>query len=156
MKTVEFHEGGCQCGAVRYRTVGEPAKTAICHCRYCQTRTGSAFGLSVYFAKAQLTVLQGEMRDYHFETESGRGFTNQFCVTCGTTLFWHLEMTPELVGVAGGTFDPPTFWFEVKREIFTRSAAPFVHTDLTDRFETTASYRPVKIDGAALQGAKRG
>jgi len=25
-------EGGCQCGAVRYRVSGEPVMAALCHC----------------------------------------------------------------------------------------------------------------------------
>jgi hypothetical protein len=149
----EIHEGGCQCGAVRYRTTGQPVKTAVCHCRYCQTRTGSAFGVSVYFPAAAVTLVQGELRDYAFQTESGRSFTTRFCVTCGTSVFWTVGMTPDLIGVAGGTFDPPTFWYPVSREIFTRSAAPFVHTDLPEKHETTGSYAPLRPDPAALSGA---
>lgn len=44
-----FHEGGCLCGAVRYRTEGLPVFTIVCHCRACQHRTGSAFGIGAYF-----------------------------------------------------------------------------------------------------------
>ena len=82
----EVHEGGCQCGGLRYRTTGQPAKTAICHCRYCQTRTGSAFGVSVYFPSAQVALLKGSPSIYRFETESGRPFTTRFCPDCGTSV----------------------------------------------------------------------
>lgn len=149
---MDVHEGGCACGAVRYRVTGQPVKTALCHCRYCQLRTGSAFGLSAYFEAGQVEHLSGVVKDYSFTTESGRRFTTQFCTECGTTVFWLLEMTPDLIGVAGGTFDPPTFWFPVTREIFTRSAAPFVHTDIPAKSETTASYAPVAADPAPRRG----
>ncbi len=149
----ETHQGGCQCGAIRYQTRGQPARTVVCHCRYCQVRTGSAFGVSVYFRTEDVTLLRGALKDYTFETESGRRFTTRFCPHCGTTVLWGLGLAPELVGVAGGTFDPPTFWYEVKREIFTRSAAPFVRNDLAEHHETTASYAPVRLDPAALRGA---
>lgn len=148
----DVHDGGCQCGALRYRTTGQPVKTAVCHCRYCQTRTGSAFGVSAYFPKERVELLQGRPKDYAFQTESGRSFTTRFCPDCGTTVFWVVGMTPDLVGVAGGTFDPPTFWFPVTREIFTRSAAPFVHNDLAESHETTASYAPVQSDEGRLRG----
>ncbi len=148
---MEHHTGGCQCGAVRYETTGLPSKAAVCHCRYCQTRTGSAFGVSAYFPKEAVKIT-GPLTDYSFVTESGRRFTTRFCPTCGTNVFWSLEMSPDLIGVAAGTFDPPTFWFPISREIFTRSAAPFVHTDLPEKSETTASYNPVAEDRPQMRG----
>jgi hypothetical protein len=91
--------------------------------------------------------------DYQFTTESGRSFTTHFCPTCGSNVLWSLGLSPELIGIAAGSFDPPSFWFPLSREIFTRSAAPFVHTDLPDKHATTASYAPVQADPAALRGA---
>jgi hypothetical protein len=35
-------EGGCTCGAVRYRLASPPLFTHCCHCRWCQRQTGSA------------------------------------------------------------------------------------------------------------------
>ena len=148
----EIHEGGCQCGAVRLRTHGQPAKTALCHSRYCQTRTGSAFGVSVYFPAGAVEVLSGKVKDYSFTTESGRAFVTRFCSHCGTNLFWKVGAFPELTGVAGGCFDPPTFWYEVKREVFTRSRAPFVHTDIADASETSSGYAPKGEDARRLRG----
>ncbi len=150
------HEGGCACGSVRFRTHGEPSRAGVCHCRYCQTRTGSAFGVSAYFPAEKVDLLSGELRDYSFQTESGRPFTTRFCTTCGTTVFWTVGALPGLVGIAAGTFDPPTFWFALQRESFTRSAAPFVHIDAPEHLETTASYKPVNPENAALSGGRHG
>src|SRR2546422_6792471 len=46
-KMADTHEGGCLCGTVRYRVVGNPnpTLTGVCHCTLCQRRTGSAFGI---------------------------------------------------------------------------------------------------------------
>lgn len=108
MILTEIHEGGCSCGKVRYQTFGQPARTGVCHCRYCQTRTGSAFGISVYFMKENVVKTQGELNEYEFTTESGRSFKQEFCPKCATTLFWTLEVSKGLTGVAGGSFDPPS------------------------------------------------
>ena len=50
----KFHRGGCSCGLVRYKTVGDPIAAFVCNCRYCQLRTGSAFGVGVYFSHNQI------------------------------------------------------------------------------------------------------
>ena len=65
----DSHEGGCFCGAVRYKTVGKPARVSICHCRYCQLRTGTAFGIGVYFNSEQITFNDGAADTYSYETE---------------------------------------------------------------------------------------
>ena len=101
----EKHSGGCGCGAVRYETTGDPVRAGICHCRYCQTRTGSAFGISVYFEENQINLINGELTEYNFTNSSGRSFKNKFCKTCGTTVLWEVELRKGLIGVGGGTFD---------------------------------------------------
>ena len=39
----EIHEGGCVCGAVRFRVKAQPQAGLVCHCTWCQRRSGSAF-----------------------------------------------------------------------------------------------------------------
>jgi hypothetical protein len=56
----QIHEGGCLCGAVRYRAKNEPVRRAVCHCRGCQRRTGSAFGIGAYFRDGDVE-LTGEL-----------------------------------------------------------------------------------------------
>ena len=68
------HSGGCACGKVRYHSIGQPVKTGLCHCRYCQLRTGSAFGISVYFKKENLKIEFGDLKKYTFTTENGNTF----------------------------------------------------------------------------------
>ena len=34
-------EGGCLCGAIRYRVDGEVEDSAYCHCRTCQRQSGA-------------------------------------------------------------------------------------------------------------------
>ncbi len=32
----DVHEGGCLCGAIRYRVMGNPQRASVCHCTDCQ------------------------------------------------------------------------------------------------------------------------
>lgn len=122
----DFHEGGCLCGAVRYRTKGEPAFTIVCHCRACQHRTGSAFGLGAYFPEPNVEFLGGSLQSFEFRSdESGRWLKTEFCPQCGTTVTWTLELRPGIRAIAGGTFDEPG-WHKVDRHIWTDSAHPWV------------------------------
>ncbi len=43
---LQTHEGGCQCGAVRFRITGEATALFACHCTICQTHTGTAFSMA--------------------------------------------------------------------------------------------------------------
>jgi hypothetical protein len=68
-----IHEGGCLCGAVRYRVRGEPARGSACHCTFCQKRSGSAFGIGVYFNDDAVESLTGDRKSYeHRSDETGR------------------------------------------------------------------------------------
>jgi len=117
----ETHHGGCVCGAVRYATSGAPMRVSACACRWCQRRTGSAFGISVYFDKGDVTLNEGLMRTYRMTSDAGRWIDAEFCQVCGTTVTWTLQFLPKFRGIAGGTFDEPTFWYALQRFVFART-----------------------------------
>ena len=150
----ETHDGGCLCGAVRYTTIGEPVGTAVCHCRYCQLNTGTAFGISVFFKQDQVTFNKGECRSYTFETESGNTITTFRCEGCGTLVYSQpsYKRLRDFVCIAGGTFDPPTFWYEVRAEVFTRSKASFCQIAAKKTHEASELFKPIKTDSNRLKG----
>ena len=117
----EVHEGGCVCGAVRYRAAGAPQRVSLCACAWCQKRTGSALGVSVYFLKDAVTFNAGELGCHRLTSDAGRWIDQEFCKACGTALTWTLEFLPDYRGLAGGTFDPPNFWYRPERFVFARS-----------------------------------
>ncbi len=119
-----YHEGRCQCGAVQFKTTGEPVRAIACHCRTCKQRTGAAYGIGVYFTEENVEILQGELKTFEFHSsESGRWLRNEFCTVCGSTVSWTLEARPGVRGIAGGNFDDP-HWFGITAHIWTESARP--------------------------------
>ena len=121
-----MHEGGCLCGAVRYRVTSAPFRTGVCHCRFCQRRTGSAFGVGVYFKKTDFELTRGSLKSYEYRSdESNRWLRMEFCANCGTTVTWTLELFPDGRGVAGGSFDDPA-WIRIERHTWTRSKQHWV------------------------------
>lgn len=54
-------------------------------------------------------------------SDADRWIESQFCDKCGTTVGWTLEFLPGYQGIAGGTFDSPTFWYRLERFVFARS-----------------------------------
>jgi hypothetical protein len=92
-------EGGCLCGAVRFKAEGEPVNVRICHCRNCQKAMGSPFFARALFEQSALTV-EGETGCY----ASSDLLDRVFCPKCGTRLFaWRKVGT--MAGVALATFD---------------------------------------------------
>ena len=132
------HEGGCLCGAVRYRVANDPVRASACHCRNCQRRTGSAFGVGAYFREADVEI-RGELRTYEYRSdETRRWLRTQFCTKCGTSVTWTAEALPGLRAIAGGSFDDPS-WLKVDRHGWTRSKQPWsLCPPEAEIFETSA------------------
>ncbi|GLR86036.1 GFA family protein [Bradyrhizobium iriomotense] len=94
-----IREGGCLCGAVRFKAEGEPLNVRVCHCRNCQKAMGSPFFARALFPQTALTV-EGETGRY----PSSENIDRVFCKRCGTRLFsWRRNGTA--AGVALATFD---------------------------------------------------
>jgi Glutathione-dependent formaldehyde-activating enzyme len=65
-------EGGCACGAVRYRLASAPMFVHCCHCRDCQRQTGSAFALNALIETDRVAVLSGAPEPVSVPTDSGQ------------------------------------------------------------------------------------
>lgn len=96
-------EGGCHCGAVRYRMSEETAHVAICHCGDCRRHSGAPM-VGWAAVKREGVAITGELAEYA-SSEHGR---RQFCPKCGTALFYVNEAAlPGLIDVQTGTLDDP-------------------------------------------------
>jgi hypothetical protein len=118
----EIHEGGCLCGAVRYRIKAAPFLEAICHCTRCKRITGSAFLTCAYCDDSAVEITSGVLNTYQYRSdESGRWIRTEFCPACGTTVTWTVEWSPGSRAIAVGTLDDPN-WITPTMHIWTRSA----------------------------------
>ena len=109
MTLSQEREAACTCGQLRLRLAGDPVLVSSCHCLACQRRTGALFGSTSFFARSQIIATMGERRTFRRQGDSGRWLTFNFCPTCGSTVFWDSEATPDMVSVAVGAFADPGF-----------------------------------------------
>lgn len=118
-------EGGCNCGAVRYRLTADPITVAVCHCANCRRQSGSAFSVNVIVAKAAMELM-GDLATYEdTDTESGRAVLRQFCANCGSPVRSLSGASPGIAIVKAGTADEPG-QFTPTIHVWTSSALPWV------------------------------
>jgi hypothetical protein len=98
-------QGGCRCGAVRYRLAGEELPLAYaCHCLDCQTWTGTAFSQQIVLPEDQLSV-SGPVAIYDLTSPSGRLSRQRLCGTCHTRIYNTNSGRPGLAVIRAGTLD---------------------------------------------------
>lgn len=127
-------EGGCLCGAVRYRIEGAPAAALVCHCRHCQKQSGSAFSTILGVAEDALAIT-GTPASYADRGASGKAVERQFCGSCGSPLFSLVEVSPGMVWIKAGTLDDPAD-FTPAAHIWTQSKQCWVDTGAVPAFAT--------------------
>jgi hypothetical protein len=118
-------EGGCLCGASRYRLEGSPRSADFCHCRLCQRAAAAPVVAWGTWPAEDLVWLNGEPSTYA-SSEKGR---RSFCPCCGTPLTFVDLDEPSMVDVALASLDDPTR-FAPTRHIWTMSQLPWL--DLGD------------------------
>ncbi|MBS0334583.1 MAG: GFA family protein [Proteobacteria bacterium] len=95
------YEGGCQCGAVRWRATAEPRNVRLCHCRNCQRATGGPYFARILFP-AEAVERSGETTAW----ASSRRLVQRACASCGTPVFAEPQDAPYLA-VSLTTLDDP-------------------------------------------------
>ena len=81
------YEGGCLCGAVRFRAVGAPFDATLCHCRSCRGAAGAPLVAWVSFPRAGFAFTRGEPARFR----SSPPVERTFCARCGTPLSYAHE-----------------------------------------------------------------
>ena len=99
-------EGGCSCGAVRYRLSAEPLFVNCCHCLNCQRQTGSAFVINALIESTHVEVTAGEPVAVDVPRDDGSMQRVYRCPDCQVAVFSEYTR-PEIWFVRAGTLDEP-------------------------------------------------
>jgi len=75
-------EGGCTCGAVRFRMLTSPLFVHCCHCTWCQRETGASFALNAMIESDRVETLRGEVEVVDTPSNSGKGQRISRCPKC--------------------------------------------------------------------------
>jgi len=120
------HEGGCLCGAVRYRLEADDYDTNYCHCRSCRVATGGPVAAFVDLQPGQFSWTKGEPAFF----ASSPGVRRGFCRTCGTAMTYESDTQEGEVHVLTPTlyhpdaFPPSNVFHEDER-------IPWLHLAMT-------------------------
>jgi hypothetical protein len=118
------YEGGCSCGAVRYRLLSEPLFVHCCHCLNCQRQTGSAFVINVLIEADRVELLGTEPVPADVPRDDGSAQRIWRCPTCQVAVYSEYTR-PDVRFVRAGTLDDPA-GVAPDVHIFTRSKLPWV------------------------------
>ncbi|MBI1179776.1 MAG: hypothetical protein GC201_04405 [Alphaproteobacteria bacterium] len=118
-------EGGCYCGALRYRAEGEPVMKAQCHCRECQYITGGSPNVLIAMPLEGFSYTKGEPKQFT-RSDIPRPVTREFCPVCGTHVLTRAKGFPGVI-IKVGTLDDPSLFGGPDLAIFTKDMQSFHH-----------------------------
>jgi hypothetical protein len=121
----DTREGGCACGAVRYRLASAPMFVHCCHCRDCQRQTGSAFVLNALIETDRVVLHSGSTEAIAVPSDSGRPHVIHRCPSCKTAVWSHYGGADKLSFVRIGTLDDPAV-LTPDVHIYIRSKLPWI------------------------------
>jgi hypothetical protein len=99
-------QGGCLCGAIRYRITGPVRFVSQCACRDCQKATGTGHTTILGVDGADLAVT-GTPSVYTSRGQTGGKVSRHFCPTCAGRLYTTGDHPGRVVIVQAGSLDDP-------------------------------------------------
>jgi hypothetical protein len=129
MNTKQY-EGGCLCGAVRFRATGVPGKPHTCSCETCRRHSGSLTISWVEFPadSVEWSGLAGKPATWRSSSYSSRAF----CSSCGSTI-GAVDDEPTIALVTGAfvkfRFSPNYFVDTIKYAHMGRTKAQAEHQE---------------------------
>ena len=145
------YEGGCLCGAARYRVNARPLTMTACHCDACKKMSGGTNLFVMTVPRDSFEHLSGELLRFRRTADSGNQSDVVHCAVCGTRM-WHEPQSVPVATVAIGTLDDAG-WAIPASEIWIKKASPaaIFHSDAA-RFHGQPP-RQAQLDAfAALYG----
>lgn len=119
----QTYEGGCECGALRYRVTGSAHDSGYCHCRICQRTSGAPVQAFARFHAGQFSYTKGEPAIY-FSSAHGQ---REFCAHCGSQLLYRGRQAPHDVALNTPTLDDPEA-YPPRQQVWRRSRISWFET----------------------------
>src|SRR3984885_2680852 len=101
-------EGGCYCGALRYKAEGDPMMKGQCHCRECQYITGGSPNVFIAMPIAGFSYIRGTPKKFA-RKDLEKPVTREFCAECGTHVATRPQGFPAVIVKVGTLDDPKEF-----------------------------------------------
>ncbi len=120
-------EGGCQCGAVRYRLTASPLSVYNCHCKDCQRFSGAGWSISMIVREEDFQILSGDIARYERRADSGNIIAMNFCAHCHGWM-WNDPPAKGIKVARAGTLDDID-WAKPVGNIWTDSKAAWAEID---------------------------
>ena len=117
----EAFEGGCLCGAVRYKSEMAPALAGHCQCVDCRKNSGTGHGSHMGVPK-DAVALTGEVTSFDKSADSGNVVTRCFCPTCGSSVYSYNSGMTDMVFLRASSLDDVDV-FKPQFVVFTDSGA---------------------------------
>jgi len=111
-------EGGCYCGALRYKATGDALFKGQCHCRECQYISGGHPNVVMGMPEGGFTYVKGTPKQFR-RSDLDTPVTREFCAECGTHILTKAPGLPGAVLIKVGTFDDPATFGAPEMVIFT-------------------------------------
>jgi hypothetical protein len=92
--------GGCLCGAIEFELDQDFKAFYLCHCKQCQTLTGSAFASNLLTHPQNISWLKGIDSVVVYE-HPDRAFSKSFCKSCGSAVPFVNKTLTSLIVPAG-------------------------------------------------------
>ena len=151
-------EGGCACGAVRYRLASEPMFVHCCHCLNCQRQTGTAFVINLLIETDRVELLAGAPHAVDAPRDDGSAQRIYRCPSCQVAVYSEYGW-PEVAFVRAGTLDVPSA-VAPDIHIYTRSKLPWVTIPdgvpaVEVYYDTRELWRPASLERMAAIVALR-
>ena len=117
-------EGGCYCGAVRYKAEGEPMMKAECFCRECQYIKGGGNLLVMAMPVDGFELTKGAVKGFARD-DIEHAVTREFCENCGTHLFTRAPGFAAGVIIKVGSLDDPSVFGKAESANYVCDAQPY-------------------------------
>jgi hypothetical protein len=117
-------EGGCACGAVRFKITAPFMGVGVCHCTDCQKASGGGPNYVALAPKTAFVVTKGEAAVFTCKGDSGVDIGRAFCAECGTPLWSMPGPNAPFVPVKLGALDDNSD-LTPSLHLYTASAPPW-------------------------------